>query len=117
MWPKRTATSIVCAALVLAAAGAPWLGTPLRRLVNTDADGREPPYDVPLDAKSLRTVAEQVPDDATYWIDADGETPLVRGNLLAATHLLLTPAVHVLDPSRAQWVISLDGMRVLATPR
>jgi hypothetical protein len=117
VWPKRAAASIVCAALVIAAAGAPWLGTPLRRLVNTEADGRDPPYDVPLDVQSLRRAAEQVPDDATYWIDAEGETPLVRGNLIAATHLLLTPAVHVLDPSRAQWVISLDGMQVLATPR
>jgi len=69
VWPKRAAASIVCAALVIAAAGAPWLGTPLRRLVNTEADGRDPPYDVPLDVQSLRRAAEQVPDDATYWID------------------------------------------------
>jgi hypothetical protein len=87
-------------------AAVPGLNTPVARLAAYDADGPEPLYDAPIDAAAFRRASELVPDDATYFVQAPREDPLVVGNVKAAAQLFLTPALLVHDPKDADWVVS-----------
>jgi hypothetical protein len=101
-------TLVVAVAAVVLVAAALLVAGPARRLANVDGDGHAPLYDRPLDDRSLRRAGELVPDDATYYVDASGADPLSQGNLKAAAQLYLAPALPVLDPERAQWVVRLE---------
>jgi hypothetical protein len=92
--------------------------TPARKLVEAEGAGADPIYDAPIDAASVRRAAEAVPDDSTYFVDAAEQPPLVQGNLKAAGHLFLTPALPVLDPAQADWTLTYGpGNRVVVTRR
>lgn len=94
------------------------VATPARKLVDADGAGADPIYDAPIDAASVRRAAETVPDDSTYFVDAAEQPPLVQGNLKAAGHLFLTPALPVLDPAQADWTLTYGpGNRVVVTRR
>jgi hypothetical protein len=92
-------------AAVVALLLVPALDNPLRRLAASDADGPDPQYDVRLDDEGLRRAAEQLPDDATYLIQAPGASPLLQGNLKAAAHLLFTPSIGVHDRALADYAL------------
>jgi hypothetical protein len=111
------ARAALLAGLVLVTA-AVVVATPARRLAEADGAGADPVYDVPIDAASVRRAAEAVPDDSTYFADAGTAPPLEQGNLKAAGHLFLTPALPLLDPAEAEWTIHYGpGGRVLAERR
>lgn len=101
-------------ALVLAVALAALAGllvpspanSPLGRLANVDADGPDPRWDTPVDGAAVRRAGELLPDKARYLLWAPGTSPLLQGNLEAATQLLLAPALPVQDPAAAEWVLS-----------
>jgi len=80
--------------------------SPLGRLVNIDADAPDPLWDTPVDGAAVRRAGELLPDDARYLLWAPGASPLLQGNLKAATQLMLAPALPVQDPAAAQWVLS-----------
>jgi len=80
--------------------------SPLGRLANVDRDGPDPLWDTPVDGAAVRRAGELLPDDARYLLWAPGASPLLQGNLKAATQLMLAPALPVQDPAAAQWVLS-----------
>ena len=85
----RAAFAAVAVA-VLAAAAVPRSDGPLRRLAGGNGDGPDPTFDVPLDPAPLRLAASVLPDDGRYETSAPDESPLVQGNLKAATQLYLS---------------------------
>jgi hypothetical protein len=87
-------------------AGVPGLNTPVSRLAAYDGDGPEPLYDADIDPAAVRRAAALVPDDATYFVHAPREDPLVVGNVKAAAQLFLQPGLLVHDPEDAGWVLS-----------
>ena len=96
----------------------PVADNPLRRLANVEADGRDPLFDRPLSGDDLRRAGETIPDDSTYFVDADGADPTLQGNLKAAAQLFLGPALPVTSPERADWILLLaEGGHVRAVPR
>jgi len=105
------AASLAAAAAVLLSPLLPGpLGEPARRLVNTEADGRDPAWNRPLDGDAVRRAGEAIGDDATYAVDADGADPVYVGNLKAATQLFLAPALPVQNEQNARWIVrSRDG--------
>jgi hypothetical protein len=82
--------------------------SPLGRVASLDADGPDPLWDTPVDGAAVRRAGELLPDDARYvvWAPEASASPLLRGNLKAATQLLLAPALPVQDPAAAEWVLS-----------
>jgi hypothetical protein len=111
------ARAALLAGLVLATAVVV-LATPARQLAEADGAGADPVYDVPIDPASVRRAAAAVPDDSTYFADAGTAPPLEQGNLKAAGHLFLTPALPLLDPGEAEWTLRYGpGGRVLAERR
>jgi hypothetical protein len=102
------------AALVLAVVLAALVGllvpspsdSPLGRVASVDADGPDPLWDTPVDGTAVRRAGTLLPNDARYFVWAPAATPLLRGNLKAATQLFLAPALPVQDPADAEWVVS-----------
>lgn len=103
---REVALVLVLVAATAIVAAVPGLNTPIARLAAYDGDGPEPLYDAALDAAAIRRAAVLVPDDATYFVQAPREDPLVVGNVKAAAQLFLTPALLVHDPDEAGWVLS-----------
>ena len=100
------AVAAVAAAAVLVSPALPGpLGEPARRLVNAEADGRDPLWDRPVDGGRLREIGDLVPDDATYAVEVRGYDPVLSGNLKAGAQLFVAPALPVRDPRRADWVV------------
>lgn len=83
--------------------------SPLGRLANVDGDGADPLWDTPVDGTALRRAGEALPDDARYAVWAPTASPLLQGNLKAATQLLFFPALPVQDLAAADWVLSYDA--------
>ena len=101
---------------MLAAALVPWSDGPLRRLAGGEGEGRDPKFDVRLDADALRAAVPLIADSeyATEW---PGGSPLQQGNLKAAGQLYFARGVPVLDRSRADWIVGVRGGRVFLTRR
>ena len=105
---SRAAFAAVAAA-VLAAAVVPWSDGPLRRLAGGEGEGRDPMFDVELDAAALRAAAPLV-GDSEYVTEWPGGSPLEQGNLKAAGQLYLARGLPVLERARAEWfVLGQDG--------
>lgn len=110
--------AVAAAAVVLGSAVIPGPpGEPARRLLNVDADGRDPRWDRPLDGTSVRRAGSIVPDDSTYLLDVRGADPVLQGNLKAAAQLFLAPALPVQSEANADWVLRLRAGRVVVSPR
>ena len=101
---------------MLAAWAVPWTEGPVRRLAGADGDGRDPAFDVELDADALRTAAPLV-GDSSYAAGWPGGTPVQQGNLKAAGQLYLARGLPVLDRSRADWLVGVRDGRVVLTRR
>jgi hypothetical protein len=100
---------------VLAATAVPWSNGPLRRLAGDEGgDGRDPTFDVKLDADDLRAAAQMV-DDSTYAAEWPDGSPLQQGNLKAAGQLYFASGLAVLDPARAEWIVRARDGRVELT--
>jgi hypothetical protein len=105
------------AAAVLAVAAVPWSDGPLRRLAGGDGEGRDPTFDVELDAAALRAAVPLV-GDSEYGTEWPGGSPLQKGNLKAAGQLYFARGVPVLERQRARWVVlARDGRIVVARRR
>ena len=104
------------AAAVLAAAALPWSDGPLRRLAGGEGDGRDPAFDVELDAAALRAAAPLV-GDSEYVTEWPGGSPLEQGNLKAAGQLYLARGLPVLERERAEWVVLARNGRVVVVRR
>ena len=103
------------AAAVLAAAAVPWSDGPLRRLAGGDGEGRDPSFDVRLDAGALRKAAPLI-GDSTYVTQWPGGSPLQQGNLKAAGQLYFARGLPVLEQARAKWAVRAGrGGRVVVT--
>jgi len=104
------------AVAVLAAAAVPWSGSPFRRLAGGEGEGRDPAFDVKLDADALRAAVSLVGDSeyATEWPNG---SPLQQGNLKAAGQLYFAGGFPVLERSRADWIVSVRAGRVVLTRR
>ena len=99
---------------VLAAAAVPWSDGPLRQLAGGEGEGRDPTFDVELDARGLRAAASQVAD-STYATEWPGASPLQQGNLKAAGQLYLSRGLPLLEG--AQWTVVVRGDRVVVSRR
>lgn len=101
---------------MLAAAAVPWSDGPLRRLAGGEGEGRDPTFDVPLDADTLRAAAPLVgsSDYVTSW---PGGSPLEQGNLKAAGQLYFARGLPVLERARAEWIVVARDGRVVVTRR
>jgi hypothetical protein len=104
------------AVVVLAAVVAPWSDGPLRRLAGGEGDGRDPTFDVELDADVLRAATPAV-GGSEYAAEWPGGSPLEQGNLKAAGQLYLARGLPVLDRSRAEWILGVRGGIVVLTRR
>ena len=104
------------AAAVLAAAVVPWSDGPLRRLAGGEGEGRDPAFDVELDAAALRAAAPLVGDSA-YVTEWPGGSPLQQGNLKAAGQLYLARGLPVLERPRAEWIVGVRDGRVVVVRR
>jgi hypothetical protein len=109
---SRVVAAAVAAAILVSPAVPGPLGEPARRLVNSEADGRDPEWDRPLDGDALRRGAERIPDDGTYALDAAGADPVLQGNLKAGAQLFFAPALPVQDPRRADVVVKYRNGRL-----
>jgi hypothetical protein len=89
--------------------------SPLGRVASIDADGPDPRWDTPVDGTAVRRAADVLPQDARYLVWAQGASPLLQGNLKAATQLLFTPALPVRDPDAAEWVFSYRASPAVPT--
>ena len=105
------------AVVVLAAAAVPWSDGPLRRLAGGEGEGRQPSFDVPLDARMLTNAAASLPDDTLYATSAPDASPLVQGNLKAAGQLYLSRQLPVQDIGRASIVFTYRNGAVVSMPR
>ncbi len=104
----RAAFAAVAAAVLLLAL-VPWAGSPLRRLSGGEGDGPDPRFDVPLDPRALKN--DSLPDGTLYATRAPDQSPLVQGNLKAASQLYLAHLLPVQDPRRASVVFTYrDGV-------
>ena len=112
---SRAAFAAAAAAL-LAAAVVPWSDGPLRRLAGGEGEGRDPMFDVELDAAALRAAAPLV-GDSEYVTEWPGGSPLHQGNLKAAGQLYFARGLPVLERPRAEWVVAVRGGRVVAIRR
>lgn len=106
----------MAAAAVLAAAAVPWSDGPLRRLAGGEGEGRDPTFDVGLDADALRAAAPLIGDSA-YMTEWPGGSPLQQGNLKAAGQLYFARGLPVLDRARAEWIVVVRGERVVVMRR
>jgi hypothetical protein len=104
------------AAAVLAVATVPWSDGPLRRLAGGDGEGRDPTFDVELDAAALRAAAPLV-GDSEYVTEWPGGSPLQKGNLKAAGQLYFARGFPVLERTRAEWIVGVLDGRVVARRR
>lgn len=84
----------------------PGVRDPIGRLANYEADGRDPLYDAAIDGRAIRRGGALLPNEATYYVDAPADDPLLAGNLKAAAQLFFVPALPVRDVSRAEWVLT-----------
>ena len=107
-WRAVAVAAFVLVTLPLALVPAPDR-SPLARVVNLDGDGPDPQFDTPLDALGLRRAGALLPDDTTYFVHAPGASPLLQGNLKAATQLFLAPALPVQPPQAARWLVAYDA--------
>jgi hypothetical protein len=82
------------------------LGEPVRKLAKTDGDGPRPRYSAEVDDAAIRRAGRLLPNDTTYFLWTTGASPLLQGNLKAATELYLGPALPVQSPRGAGWVLS-----------
>jgi hypothetical protein len=80
--------------------------SPLGRVASVDADGPDPLWDTPVDGEAVRRAGKLLPDGARYYVWAPAASPLLQGNLKAATQLFLAPALPVRDPAAAEWILS-----------
>lgn len=99
--------------LTAVVAVAPRVNEPLARLANYDADTRDPIYDAAVDGTAIRRAASLLPERTTYFIHAPADDPLLIGNLKAAGQLFFAPALPVLDPAAAGWVLSYRAETLL----
>jgi hypothetical protein len=105
------AAFVAAAALVGAFALVPWADSPLRRLVGGAGDGPEPMLDAPLDATALREL--RMPHGTTYFVSAQEQSPLVQGNVKAASQLYLARGLPVQDPGLARFAVGVDDGRIV----
>ena len=105
------------AAVVLAVAAVPWPDGPLRRLAGGEGDGPQPSFDVPLDARTLASASDSLPDDLLYATSAPDAPPVVQGNLKAAGQLYLSRQLPVQDLGRASIVFTYRNGAVVSMPR
>jgi hypothetical protein len=103
---REVALVLVLVAATALLAVVPGLNIPISRLAAYEGDGPEPLYDAEIDAAAIRRAAALVPDDATYFVHAPREVPLLVGNVKAAAQLFFEPALLVHDPELAGWVVS-----------
>lgn len=91
----------------------------VKRVVNAQADGPDPHYDVAIDAAAVRRAAKLLPDRTTYVVAVPAGQPVLRGNLRAAAQLFFAPALPVQSPADAHWalVAGAGGPRGAATYR
>ena len=101
---------------MLAAAAVPWSDGPLRRLAGGEGEGRDPAFDVELDADALRA-GTAVVGDSEYATEWPGGSPLEQGNLKAAGQLYLARGVPVFERSRAHWILGVRGGSVVLVRR
>ena len=101
---------------MLAAAALPWSDGPLRRLAGGTGDGRDPAFDVELDAAALRAAAPLV-GDSEYVTEWPGGSPLQKGNLKAAGQLYFARGLPVLEREHAEWVVLARNGRVVVVRR
>jgi hypothetical protein len=102
------------AVAVLAATAVPWSNGPLRRLAGNAGEGRDPTFDVKLNADDLRAAARML-DDSTYAAEWPDGSPLQQGNLKAAAQLYFARGLPVIDPARAKWIVWARDGRVELT--
>lgn len=101
---------------MLAAAVVPWSDSPFRRLAGGEGDGRDPTFDVQLDASALREEGERLRFGLRYYMDAAGASPLVQGNAKAAGQLYLARQLPVQDPRSAEASFGYRNGRVVPLP-
>lgn len=82
--------------------------------MGNEGGGRDPAFDVKLDADDLRAAARVV-DDSTYAAEWPHGSPLQQGNLKAAGQLYFARGLPVLDPARAEWIVRARDGRVELT--
>ena len=107
---------LALAVLTAVVAVAPRVSEPLARLANYEADTRDPIYDAAVDAAAIRRAAMLLPERTTYFIHTAGNDPLLIGNLKAAGQLFFAPALPVLDPTAADWILSYRAETLLPGP-
>jgi hypothetical protein len=112
---RRVAAAAVALGVVGSLALPGPLGEPARRLANSEADGKDPQWDRPVDGAALRRAGRAVDSGATYALDAAGADPVLQGNLKAGAQLFLAPALPVRDPRAADFLLRYrDGRLTLA---
>ena len=92
------------AILVLALVPSP-AGSPLGRVANVDGESSDPTFDTAVDAAALRRAGDLLPAGSHYLLVTPGASPLLQGNLLAATQLFLAAALPVQTPEAAEWAL------------
>jgi hypothetical protein len=110
---SEVALVLALAALTAVLAVVPRVNEPFARLANYDADGPDPIYDANVDGDAIRRAATLLPERTTYFVHTSGSDPLLIGNLKAAGQLFFAPALPVLDPAAARWVLSYQAESLL----
>jgi hypothetical protein len=111
--PLRARAAIVgvlaLATLGLALAPRP-LSSPIRKLANYRADGPDPIYNAPVDARAIRRAGAILPDSGrvTYYIHTR-PAPQLGHDLIGAGLLFFLPARAVPSPREARWVLSYQA--------
>ncbi len=101
---------------MLATAAVPWSNGPLRRLAGGEGEGRDPAFDVELDAHALRAAAPLI-GNSPYATEWPVGSPLQQGNLKAAGQLYFARGFPVLERERAEWIVDVRAGRVVLTRR
>jgi hypothetical protein len=100
--------AVGCAAAL--AATVPRLDGPVSRLANYRADSADPIWDnrgsPPTDGAALRRAGKLLPGDATYYLDVAPDVPGLAHDVEGAARLFFAPALPVLRPADAGWVLS-----------
>jgi hypothetical protein len=105
------ATVLLVALMVLE----PRTASPLERLVNVEADGPGPIYNVPIDVGAIRRARSVLPKDAVYYIHppAGAHSSALFHDILGTAYHYLLPSVPARDLTRARWVLSYQAPTLL----
>ena len=99
--------AVACAATL--AATVPHLDGPVSRLANYRPDSADPIWDnrgsPPTDGAALRRAGAIIPSRTTYYVEVGGGPPGLYHDVLVGATLFFLPALRVLSPADAQWVL------------